>query len=576
MKKIFVILVAVFTLSGVFAQHFVFDGCYYSVTSADKVRLDGQASNSAGNLIIPGKVTYNSHEYIVSEVRDSAFMGYDWLLSIVLPPEVAKIGKFSFSGCSKLSSFKFPAALTSIGVSAFSDTNLTELVIPEHVAEIHIGAFSNCKNLASVSFQSSFTVIEGSLFAGCTNLETVSLPAELTVLNSNLFYGCSKLKSIEIPKKLRKLVTVLLWTTALKSATLPIGLNTIHYEAFKNCVSLEDVVIPENVTFIGNEAFFGCTSLKSVSISAKVETIGSGAFSGCSGLTEINVDPLNSKFSSSDGVLFENNALSGNKLLIYPAAKQGALYTVPAAVSSVSDFAFTAASELEEVKFAAPTTSIGKSAFFNCNKLKTITLTSGITEIPESTFEECIALDTLDIPVGVEQIGAKAFKNTALKSLLIPAGVKRIGIEAFSGCSNLKTVRLPVTLDSIGNLAFYKNIGLSTIQVTNETPPAAMTETFSMVNTETVVLEVPVGSKNKYAAASGWRYFKVIKEVDFGALVPSLKIEKFRLLGGKNKLTVEIELPDMLRSSYRRWEKSIFFKIERFVCYPAATGNLHR
>ncbi|MSU63717.1 MAG: hypothetical protein EXS31_15175 [Pedosphaera sp.] len=74
------------------------------------------------------------------------------------------------------------------------------------------------------------------------------------------------------------------------------------------------------VTRIGSEAFSYRTSLTSVTIPNRVTGIGDQAFYGCSSLSAITVEPLNSVFSSVDGVLFDK---SQTTLIQYPGGKAG-------------------------------------------------------------------------------------------------------------------------------------------------------------------------------------------------------------------------------------------------------------
>ena len=62
---------------------------------------------------------------------------------------------------------------------------------------------------------------------------------------------------------------------------LPNGLRVILRNAFKNCISLEEIFLPETVERIDDNAFMGCTGLKSINIPETVTTIENNAFKGC-------------------------------------------------------------------------------------------------------------------------------------------------------------------------------------------------------------------------------------------------------------------------------------------------------
>jgi len=97
------------------------------------------------------------------------------------------------------------------------------------------------------------------------------------------------------------------------------------------------ITIPEGVTEIASFAFSGCHSLTSVTIPASVIDIGYFALSDCAGLTNIAVDAGNANYSSQDGVLFNKDK---TELLVYPAGKPDAAYTVPSSVTNIRAEAF--------------------------------------------------------------------------------------------------------------------------------------------------------------------------------------------------------------------------------------------
>lgn len=133
--------------------------------------------------------------------------------------------------------------------------------------------------------------------------------------------------------------------------------------------AITSIEVPDTVTSIGEMAFLGCTSLKSVKLSTGVAKIDKNAFGSCSALREVQVAKDNPNFSSLDGVLYSK---AQDTLVIYPAAKTDAAYTIPGGVTSVAMYAFSENPYLETIAIPNSLIKVGDSAFFNCKNLRSV------------------------------------------------------------------------------------------------------------------------------------------------------------------------------------------------------------
>ena len=84
--------------------------------------------------------------------------------------------------------------------------------------------------------------------------------------------------------------------------------------------------------------------------------------------------------------------------------------------------------------------------------------------------EVCQASGDITIPeeangYRVVRIESYAFNQAAITSVFIPNSVETIGIEAFTGCTELKSVRLPMQLESIEPWTFYCCESLTSIDI---------------------------------------------------------------------------------------------------------------
>lgn len=133
--------------------------------------------------------------------------------------------------------------------------------------------------------------------------------------------------------------------------------------------AITSIEVPDTVTSIGEMAFLGCTSLKTVKLSTGVAKIEKNAFGSCSALQEVQVAKDNPNFSSLDGVLYSK---AQDTLVIYPAAKTDAAYTIPGGVTSVAMYAFSENPYLETLAIPNSLIKVGDSAFFNCKNLRSV------------------------------------------------------------------------------------------------------------------------------------------------------------------------------------------------------------
>ncbi len=375
-----------------------FRGCKILTTitvdsnNANYSSIDGVLFNKDATAIITYPAGKQSATYTipnsVTSIGDNAFNGCSSLSSVNIPESVTSIGDNTFYGCSSLSSVTIPESVTSIGDNAFNGcSSLSSVNIPESVTSIGDNAFYGCSSLSSVTIPESVTSIGDEAFEYCTSLSSVNIPESVTSIGDNAFYGCSSLSSVNIPESVTSIGDEAFeYCTSLSSVTIPDSVTSIGYAtfsgcsslssvnipdtvtsignyAFNNCTSLSSVPIPDSVTSIGHCAFEGCTSLSSVTIPDSVTSIGD-AFEGCISLTGITVDSNNKTYCSIDGVLFNKDETT---LILYPAGKQSAEYTIPDSVTTIGSGAFEYCRSLTSVIIPDSVTSIGGWVFYSCS-----------------------------------------------------------------------------------------------------------------------------------------------------------------------------------------------------------------
>ena len=123
--------------------------------------------------------------------------------------------------------------------------------------------------------------------------------------------------------------------------------------------------IPDTVVSIGADAFYHCDDLQYVTIPASVTSIGENAFGSCYSLDSISVAENNTKFSSSNGVLFNKDKTK----LIRTPTRIPTDYTIPNGVVSVEAYAFDRCRYLKSLTIPASVSNIGDGAFQGCDEI---------------------------------------------------------------------------------------------------------------------------------------------------------------------------------------------------------------
>ena len=289
------------------------DGVVYELHEDGTAIVTGYNTQKITAVVtIPSMVEHDGREYVVTEIRSSAFNNctslkeitipdsvtrigddafYDCtnLKEIVIPDNVTEIGNYAFLGCSSLREITIPDSVRRIGDAAFNGCDsLTEIIIPDSVTKIGSWAFCDCATLTTVTIPDSVLQIEDSAFGGCKSLTAVNLPDSVTWIKDSAFQGCTSLNKITIPDSVTEIgCCAFCGCTNLTEITIPNSVTEIRFGAFKGCSSLREITIPDSVRRIGDSAFKGCTSLTKIKLPDSPTTIENWAFAACINLKNI-------------------------------------------------------------------------------------------------------------------------------------------------------------------------------------------------------------------------------------------------------------------------------------------------
>ena len=250
---------------------------------------------------------------------------------------------------------------------------VVDLVIPETITTIKQNSFSMNNGIKTVTIGDNVTYIEPYSFAYCVSLENISIGKNITevaALVSSL-RACPSLKSISVgadnPVFLteenvlfnKEKTTLFIYPSSRigETYTIPSGVTTLSGDSFSQLANLKHLIIPDEV--ISAEDAIDGSSLLTITIGSGMENLGSEPFKSCRALTTITVNEQNQTYSSENGVLFNKNK---TQLLCYPRQKIETSFTVPATVTSLTDYILYEADNLTVLTFEGTPDSIGSYA----------------------------------------------------------------------------------------------------------------------------------------------------------------------------------------------------------------------
>ncbi len=428
----------------------------------------------------------------VTSICNYAFEDCEALESVSLPASLTIIGEWAFVHCSKLESITLPDGVQTIGSGAFQNClSLKSVVFPDSVDNIGNSSFANCAALESITLPKTYAIIEEAAFACCPKLSSVFIPGAV-YFSGNIFEGCTSLAEINIEDTNPDYCSV-------DGVAFDKGMTTlVIYPAGR---AAEEYTIPDGVTSLPMNAFADCVYLSSVTVPDSVESIEIGAFSECAKLSAINVDENNECYCSVGGVLFNKDK---TMLISYPVGKTASHYDVPDGVMILSPNAFLNNRSLQSVTIPASVTDIAYGAlqfqYSDCvfsdiyyggtaEEWKAIVgddliyyCLDGVTVhctdediLPNGTCGENVTwtLDGSTLTISGEgnmynfeymTTQWNGFKDR-IESIVIEDGVTSIGDYAFVQFTNLKSISIPASVETIGFLPFDGCVGLERFDV---------------------------------------------------------------------------------------------------------------
>ncbi len=229
--------------------------------------------------------------------------------------------------------------------------------------------------------------------------------ANVETIGTGAFTDCSSLSEITIPESV-----VSIGSGVFRGCTsLAKPLYNSHFFVFCPAMIEGEYSIPDGISTIMTNAFESCVSITGVEIPQSVDTIGAAAFLGCVGLSEI---------------------------------------TLPQKLAYIDENAFYGCKSLASITFLCESVTTKRYAFYGCTKLEKV-IVPNLKGFFDSVFDS-----DFGSPLYFAQ-HIYSNKDTEITELIVPDGVSVIRKNLFSGCTNITSVVLSPTVQTIEEKAFY-------------------------------------------------------------------------------------------------------------------------
>ncbi len=462
----------------------------------------------------------------VTEVNDYAFYDVQNIKILSAPPEVIQY----LGNCNNIEE------ITVVGSGAYGTSNmqnhtaLKRVTFGDGITSISNSAFYGCSALEYVYLGSSLETIGSDAFAGCEALESITIPENVTTIGSSAFSGCSALTEITLPEGLTLISDYTFnGTTSLTAIEIPSSVASIGSYSFANS-GLVSITIPAGVSTIGYDAFRNCSSLQELTIAGKLDSVDYSAFEGCLNIRKLTMttDGISKvlKNSSSLQSTVREIVLTGGKNLpeyAFDGCKWLNKVTLHEGLTTIGNYAFNNCISLMSLTIPSTLAGCGTNSFSYCNKLVEVINNSSMDISPYLTA--CLVSDGTESRIEYADDYAFITLDSGETYLLgylgeateltLPESYNGSSYEiyqyAFAYDQSITSVSIP-SVEKIGDYAFYECTSIKSVSISDDssTPITIGTNAFEYC---TALSELSLGSGVETIKDAAFRYCSSLEEV---------------------------------------------------------------
>lgn len=260
----------------------------------------------------------------------------------------------------------------------------------------------------------------------------------------------------------------------------PVTCKELKDRVFR-AVSLTECVIPDQIEKIGDDVFMDCIKATKVEIGKGLKTMGKTPFINCQSLATITVSPDNTILTAQDNILYSKDM---TKVYLCPSELRTPKVVLPNTVKEIEDYAFLSCIYIKELVLNEGLERIGEEGLYNCSWLEQLTIPASVRKIGPKALSLLKKCDKITVAEGNKIFEVKSdgvnegkllinkTKNSLVvclykgtKNVTVPEGITEIEPFAFLSCRWTELLKLPASVDTIGQTAFSEMVSLKEIEI---------------------------------------------------------------------------------------------------------------